>query len=206
MKQMTFADAEYAGKRKQTRKELFLIEMDQVVPWKGLIALIEPHYPKGEGGRPAYPLMAMLRIHLMQNWFGYSDPAMEEALYETTILRQFAGLSLERIPDETTILNFRRLLEKHELAAGILGVINGYLGDRGLSLVSVHSTTYWTYFTSRRGLSNSGETLYCFVPFSARTITLLRLILVTIPIVKPVRLSKVTFSPTCSRLSACRFS
>jgi len=134
MKQMTFADAEYAGKRKQTRKELFLIEMDQVVPWKGLIALIEPHYPKGEGGRPAYPLMAMLRIHLMQNWFGYSDPAMEEALYETTILRQFAGLSLERIPDETTILNFRRLLEKHELAAGILAVINGYLGDRGLSL------------------------------------------------------------------------
>ncbi|KPX37229.1 ISPsy2, transposase [Pseudomonas amygdali pv. eriobotryae] len=134
MKQMTFADAEYAGKRKQTRKELFLIEMDQVVPWKGLIALIEPYYPKGEGGRPAYPLMAMLRVHLMQNWFGYSDPAMEEALYETTILRQFSGLSLERIPDETTILNFRRLLEKHELATGILGVINGYLGDRGLSL------------------------------------------------------------------------
>ncbi|HBO0147592.1 TPA: IS5 family transposase [Pseudomonas aeruginosa] len=134
MKQMTFADAEYAGKRKQTRKELFLIEMDQVVPWKGLVALIEPHYPKGEGGRPAYPLMAMLRVHLMQNWFGYSDPAMEEALYETTILRQFAGLRLERIPDETTILNFRRLLEKHELAAGILSVINGYLGDRGLSL------------------------------------------------------------------------
>jgi len=134
MKQMTFADAEYAGKRKQTRKELFLIEMDQVVPWKGLVALIEPHCPKGEGGRPAYPLMAMLRVHLVQNWFGYSDPAMEEALYETTILRQFAGLSLERIPDETTILNFRRLLEKHELAAGILAVINGYLGDRGLSL------------------------------------------------------------------------
>ncbi|ERN59148.1 transposase [Klebsiella pneumoniae 303K] len=122
---MTFADAEYAGKRKQTRKELFLIEMDRVVPWKGLIALIEPHYPKGEGGRPAYPLMAMLRVHLLQNWFGYSDPAMEEALYETTILRQFAGLNLERIPDETTILNFRRLLEKHELAAGILAVING---------------------------------------------------------------------------------
>ena len=134
MKQMTFADAEYAGKRKQTRKELFLIEMDQVVPWQGLITLIEPHYPKGEGGRPAYPLMAMLRVHLMQNWFGYSDPAMEEALYETNILRQFSGLSLERIPDETTILNFRRLLEKHELASGILAVINGYLGDRGLSL------------------------------------------------------------------------
>ena len=134
MKQMSFADAEYAGKRKQTRREYFLIEMDQVVPWKGLIKLIEPHYPKGEGGRPAYPLMAMLRVHLMQNWFGYSDPAMEESLYETTILRQFAGLHLDRIPDETTILNFRRLLEKHELAGGILQVINGYLGDRGLLL------------------------------------------------------------------------
>ncbi len=134
MKQMTFADAEYAGKRKEPRKELFLIEMNQAVPWKVLIALIEPYYPKGEGGRPAYPLMAMLRVHLMQNWFGYSDPAMEEALYETTILRQFSGLSLERISDETTILNFRRLQEKHELAIGILSVINGYLGDRGLSL------------------------------------------------------------------------
>lgn len=72
--------------------------------------------------------MAVLRIHLMQNWFGYSDPAMEETLYETTIPRQFAGLSLDRIPDETTILNFRRLLKKHELAGGILQGINGYLG------------------------------------------------------------------------------
>lgn len=97
-----------------------MIEMDEVMPWKGLITLIEPHYPKGEGGRPSYPLMAMLRVHLLQNWFGYSDPAVEEAFYKTTILREFAGLSLERIPDETTIVNFRRLLEKHELAAGIL--------------------------------------------------------------------------------------
>jgi len=134
MKQITFADAEYSNKRKQTRKELFLEEMEQVVPWKGLTGLIEPHYPRGEGGRPSYPLIAMLRVHLMQNWFGYSDPAMEEALYETMILRQFAGLELDRIPDETTILNFRRLLERHELATEILAVINGYLGDRGLSL------------------------------------------------------------------------
>ncbi|UXH62470.1 transposase [Pseudomonas aeruginosa] len=111
MKQMTFADAEYAGKRKQTRKELFLIEMDRVVPWKGLIALIEPHYPKGEGGRPAYPLMAMLRVHLLQNWFGYSDPAMEEALYETTILRQFAGrawsVSPTKPPSSTSVACWR---------------------------------------------------------------------------------------------------
>ena len=111
MKQISFADAEYAGKRKQTRRERFLIEMDQVVPWKGLIALIEPHYPKGNGGRPAYPLMAMLRVHLMQNWFGYSDPVMEESLYETKIFRLFAGLNLNRIPDETTILNSFTLLD-----------------------------------------------------------------------------------------------
>jgi IS5 family transposase len=92
MKQMSFADAEYAGKRKQTRKELFLIDMDQVVPWNGLIKLIVPFHPKGEGGSSGLSLDAMLRVHLMQNGFGYSDPTMEEALYETTILRQFAGL------------------------------------------------------------------------------------------------------------------
>ena len=134
MTQMSFSDAEYAGKRKQTRRKRFLAEMEQVVPWAGLLELIEPFYSKAGNGRPPYPLETMLRIHLLQNWFALSDPAMEEALYETTILRQFAGLSLERIPDETTILNFRRLLERHELAAGILAVINGYLGDRGLSL------------------------------------------------------------------------
>ena len=78
--------------------------------------------------------MTMLRVHLMQNWFGYSDPAMEKSLYETMTLSQFAGMNLDRTPDETTILNFRRLLEKHELAGGILQVINGYLGDRGLLL------------------------------------------------------------------------
>ncbi len=97
-----------------------------MLPWNGLTALIELYYPKGEGGRPFYPMMAMLPVHLMRNWFGYSDPEMEEALYDTTILCQFAGLNLEGIPDETTISNFRRLQKKHELAAGILAVINGY--------------------------------------------------------------------------------
>lgn len=134
MKQVSFADAEYAGQRKQTHRERFLIEMDQVLLWKGLVTLIEPHYPRGEGGRRVYPLMAMLRAHLMQNWFGHSDPVMEESLYETTILRQFAGLKLDRIPDETTILNFRSSLEMHELSGAILQVIDGYLGDRGLIL------------------------------------------------------------------------
>lgn len=98
------------------------------------MALIEPHYPKGEGRRPVFPLMAMLRVHLMQNWFGYSDPEMEETLYVITILRQFVGLSPERTPFETTIFNFRLLLEKHRLVAGILAVINCKLADRGLLL------------------------------------------------------------------------
>lgn len=136
MTQMSFSDAEYAGKRKQTRRERFLIEMEQVVPWAGLLALIEPFYPKAGNGRPPYPLETMLRIHLLQNWFALSDPAMEEALYEITSLRQFAKLSLTQgsIPEDTTIMNFRHLLEQHELATGILAVINGHLGERGLSL------------------------------------------------------------------------
>ncbi|MBV2133379.1 IS5 family transposase [Pseudomonas sp. MAP12] len=134
MKQLSFADAKYAGKRKQPRRERFLIEMDRVVPWQALMVLIEPYYPRGEGGRPAFPLAAMLRVHLMKSWFGYSDPAMEEALYEVAILRHFAGLHLDRTPYETTILNFRRLLERHDLANQILEVINGYLGERDLLL------------------------------------------------------------------------
>lgn len=136
MSQMSFSDAEYAGKRKQTRRERFLAEMEQVVPWVELVALIEPFYPKAGNGRRPYPLETLLRIHLLQNWFALSDPAMEEALYEITSLRQFAQLSLTQgsIPEDTTIMNFRHLLEKHSLASGILAVINGYLGDRGLSL------------------------------------------------------------------------
>lgn len=136
MTQMSFSDAEYAGKRKQTRRERFLVEMEQVVPWAGLLALIEPFYPKAGNGRSPYPLETMLRIHLLQNWFALSDPAMEEALYEITSLRQFAKLSLTQgsIPEDTTIMNFRHLLEQHELATGILAVINGHLSERGLSL------------------------------------------------------------------------
>ena len=83
MSQLSFSDFEYAGKRKQTRRERFLGEMDQVVPWSGLLGLIEPYYPKAGGGRKPYPLETMLRIHLLQNWFSLSDPAMEEALYES---------------------------------------------------------------------------------------------------------------------------
>ena len=135
MSQMSFGDSEYAGKKKRTRREVFLAEMDKVVPWKALLALIEPAYPKAGRGRPPYALETMLRIHLMQNWFGFSDPAMEEALYEIAPVRQFAQLSLTRsIPDETTILNFRHLLEANDLAPKILQCVNGHLCDRGMLL------------------------------------------------------------------------
>ena len=135
MSQMSFGDAEYAGKRKRTRREEFLAEMEKVVPWSALEALIEPHYPKAGGGRRPYPLATMLRIHLMQNWFGFSDPAMEEALYEITPLRQFARLRITgAIPDETTLLNFRHLLEKHDLAPKILEAVNADLTRKGLLL------------------------------------------------------------------------
>jgi transposase, IS5 family len=135
MSQLSFSDAEYAGKRKKTRREVFLEEMEQVVPWKALLKVIEPFYPVAGRGRKPYPLQAMLRVHLMQNWFALSDPAMEEALYEIASLRNFAGLNLsEPIPDETTILNFRHLLEEHELAEDLLKEVNAQLARKGLLL------------------------------------------------------------------------
>ena len=135
MNQLTFGDAEYLGKRKRTRREVFLAEMEEVIPWDALLGLLEPVYPKAGRGRRPYPLGSMLRIHLMQNWFGLSDPGMEEALYEIVPLRQFARLSVTAaLPDETTILNFRRLLEKHDLSAQILEAVNGHLRSRGLLL------------------------------------------------------------------------
>ena len=135
MDQMSFGDAEYAGKRKQTRREVFLAEMEQVVPWQSLLKLIEPFYPIAGGGRHPYRLEKMLRVHLMQNWFGLSDPAMEETLYENAPVRAFAHLSLTKaIPDETTILNFRHLLEENELAPEILSRVNAHLSRKGLLL------------------------------------------------------------------------
>ncbi|NZA25892.1 IS5 family transposase [Luteimonas sp. SJ-92] len=134
--QLTFGDAEGLGKGKRTRKEIFLAEMDQVVPWKALLALIEPHYPKtGRPGRQPYPLATMLRVHFLQQWYALSDPAMEEALYDTPVMRRFAGLGgLDGIPDETTILNFRRLLETHDLGRQIFEQVNAHLSRKGQSL------------------------------------------------------------------------
>lgn len=134
--QLTFGDAEDLGQRKQTRREVFLSQMDVVVPWEALLSLIEPHYPKaGRPGRQPYALATMLRIHFLQQWYALSDPAMEEALYDTPVMRRFAQLGgLDGIPDETTILNFRRLLETHGLAARMLTKVNAVLQSKGLSL------------------------------------------------------------------------
>ena len=102
---------------RKTKRERFLEEMEQVVPWAELQALVEPHYPKGENGRPPMGLSLMLRVYFLQQWFNLSDPGAEDALYESPVLRHFVGIDLGRAPapDESTILQFRHLLEKHKL-------------------------------------------------------------------------------------------
>jgi IS5 family transposase len=135
MAQLTFGDAEFAGKGKTTRKERFLAEMEQVVPWALIEGKIKPVYPEAGNGRRPYPLSTMLRVYLMQNWFSLSDPAMEDALYDMPALRQFARLSsLDGIPDETTILNFRHLIEEYDLAQEIFGSVVRLLQRKGLML------------------------------------------------------------------------
>jgi hypothetical protein len=113
----------------KSKRELFLEEMDKIVPWAGLVGLIEPHYPKGEQGRPPVCLERMLRLYFLQQWFNLSDPGLEDALYESPVLRLFAGIDLGRepAPDETTILHFRHLLEKHDLGRSMLKMVNEYL-------------------------------------------------------------------------------
>ncbi len=133
MSQLSFSDAEGQAKRKITRREKFLSEMDRLIPWKALERPISKHYSKSLRGRKPYPLPAMLRIHCMQLFYNLSDPGMEDALYEVESMRRFAGISLDKIPDETTILNFRHLLEKHGLGKKMFDKINHYLGKQGLS-------------------------------------------------------------------------
>ena len=120
---------------RRTRKAVFLDEMNLVVPWSELLSLIAPHAPRAKTGRPPFELVTMLRIHFLQQWFGLGDLAMEEALFETALYREFAGLSsFERIPDRVSILRFRHLLEEHQLAPQILTVVNASLSDKGLML------------------------------------------------------------------------
>jgi transposase, IS5 family len=138
VKQQSLSMTGYFDKGKKTRREQFLAEMEQVVPWARLCALIEPHYPKGSaaGGRPPLPLERMFRIYCLQQWYNLSDPSAEEALYDSLTMRQFAGVRTDAdiIPDETSILKFRRLLEEHKLTERLFREINTHLSERGLLL------------------------------------------------------------------------
>jgi IS5 family transposase len=135
MKQRALSMTGYFDKGKTTRREKFLAEMERTVPWSRLCGLIEPHYPKGSpaGGRPPLPLERMFRIYCLQQWYNLSDPGAEEALYDSITMRRFAGVSSDEdvIPDETSILNFRRLLEKHKLSERLLAEVNTHLSERG---------------------------------------------------------------------------
>jgi IS5 family transposase len=133
MTQLSFSDAEGQAKRKQTRREKFLSQMDELLPWKELERPIARYYSKSLRGRKPYPLSSMLRIHCMQLFYNLSDPAMEDSLYEIESMRRFAGISIDAVPDETTILNFRHLLEKHDLGEKLFHKINRYLEKKGLS-------------------------------------------------------------------------
>ena len=134
--QRSFYSLAYDNKKKKTRFDVFLDEMSRVVPWQDMTALIELHYPKAGKGRHPFPLLTMLRIYCMQQWYNLSDPGMEDWLYAVTPVRRFAQLELgqDAIPDETTILNFRRLLEKHGLQEQIFALIRGHLAEKGLLL------------------------------------------------------------------------
>jgi len=135
MKQTSFASAEFAGKKRKTRREKFLAEMETVVPWARLEALVEPHYPRsGKVGRPPIGLSRMLRMYFLQQWYTLADEALEDALYDSQAMREFVGIDLSKqnVPDATTLLKFRRLLEEHELGAAILAEVNAHLTERGL--------------------------------------------------------------------------
>jgi len=139
MKQISLASSGFELVTKRTRKRVFLDEMSLVVPWTELVGLIQPFAPTGagaKGGRPSFALETMLRIHFLQQWFGLSDPAMEEALHDTPLYREFARLDagMVRMPDETTILRFRHLLEEHNLSILLLATINATLIAKGLML------------------------------------------------------------------------
>lgn len=135
MDQLSFSEAEYNAKKRKTRRELFLERMDKLIPWKNLEKKIQKYYPKAGNGRQPYVLSIMLRVHCMQLFYNLSDPAMEDALYEIESMRRFAGLSLTGpLPDESTILKFRHLLEKHSLGKAIFKEVNKHLERAGLML------------------------------------------------------------------------
>src|SRR5215471_8944243 len=138
MKQLTLATTGFERYAKTTRRAAFLAEMEQVVPWSVLCGLIDPFYPQPGNGRPPIGVERMLRIYFLQQWFNLSDPAVEEALYDSAVMRQFVGIDLgqEPVPDETTVCKFRHLLEKHKLGEQILGTVNLHLQARGVRITT----------------------------------------------------------------------
>jgi len=137
MKQSTFSDAEFSDKKKQTRRDRFLAEIEAVTPWLALVAALLPYYPKGDGrGRPPVGLERMLRMYIAQQCFGLSDEGIEDAIYDSQSIRGFVGIDLthESAPDATTLLKFRRLLEKYNLTHRIFDEINGHLASKGLMM------------------------------------------------------------------------
>jgi transposase, IS5 family len=133
-RQGSFSQVEYAGKKKQTRRDKFLAEMEQAVPWPRLVARLAPLYPKGERGRPPIGLERMLRVYFVQQWYGLSDEGVEDALYDSQALRGFAGIELNRdpVPDATTVVHFRHWLESHELTKALFDEVGAMLEERGL--------------------------------------------------------------------------
>ena len=135
--QSIFSELEYAAKKKLTRRDRFLAQIEAVTPWAALEAQIEPFYPKGEGrGRRPIGLARMPRMHVAQRWFGFSDEGIEDALYVSQAIRRFVGIDLSRedAPDATTLLKFHRLLEAHEVTRWIFETINGHLAEMGLMM------------------------------------------------------------------------
>ncbi len=158
MKQATLSTAGFDRYSKTTRRAAFLAEMNRVVPWKQLCALIEPVYPKAGNGRPPVGLERMLRIYFLQNWFNLSDPAVEEALYDSLSMREFVGIDLGRegAPDETTVCKFRHLLEQHELGKHLFEEVGRHLQSKGLK-VSTGTIVDATIINAPSSTKNQGK-------------------------------------------------
>ena len=135
-KQISFSELEYTGKKRQTRRDLFLNKMESLIPWHDWLALIEPYYPRGDRGRPPIGCERMLRLYLLQNWYNLSAERLEDAVCDSQSLRRFSGIDLahEAVPDATTILHFRHLLEKHDLTKRLSKELHSSLGQQGLFL------------------------------------------------------------------------
>jgi IS5 family transposase len=138
IQQTLASQASFEKRGRKSKRELFLDQMNQVVPWSELLALLEPHYAKAGNGRQPVGLAIMLRTYFLQQWFGLSDPGMEEAFYESPVLRRFAGVDLDvaDAPDETTILRFRHALEQHDLCGEMLMTVNRYLETKGIRITT----------------------------------------------------------------------